>query len=609
MTRIISIIGIDGSGKSTLTPALADLAAAELGVTTACVGDDVRCKTPDEDLLLPGFAPEGELLAARLARLFRRGAKAAVGFRRLYPLVKLAHFAAQEGAVRSLAARYRPGLIFCDGSLILSSLGRALNYTVANADGPRLDPLSQIEALCDHVLHGAPLLPSMPRIPGLSVVRLLRRLDQWLHLGLLTLPDAVIFLDLAPETALARRRASGVPLDPHENLRDLAQAQTMYRAVVAFFRQRLGDENVIVIDPTHLSLAETLNRAMEFVRAQPIRAAQAGAAGERLGTTKENLDAKTSVIKKVLTVRYLARYFFPHLTRGSAQELTFPLSSLGRLLLREGYSAGVMKAIYQQNERRYGLLDRAFLGYPLHTAVYDRLRILQCIVENDLHRRLMALPEGGALRILTAPSGYAFDLLLPLARLAQTAPEWMSRVHLIASDLDPDGGIERELTEKAKGLGINFEFVRGDLTSEAMQTKLEERGPYDVVVFVGLSAWISKPHLIRHLRLICARWLAPGGVLFTDCFTPAAYALSGKYVGYKANYYTPRDFSALLAYAGFDPAGLTWESGRARLNHVCAARVRPPDEPQPLSWDTSSALASALFRYNQTEPCLASPHK
>jgi hypothetical protein len=43
-------------------------------------------------------------------------------------------------------------------------------------------------------------------------------------------------------------------------------------------------------------------------------------------------------------------------------------------------------------------------------------------------------------------------------------------------------------------------------------------------------------------------------------------------VGYKANYYAPPDFSSLLAYCGFDPAGITWASGRDRINHVCLAR-------------------------------------
>jgi hypothetical protein len=122
-------------------------------------------------------------------------------------------------------------------------------------------------------------------------------------------------------------------------------------------------------------------------------------------------------------------------------------------------------------------------------------------------------------------------------------------------------------------LGVGFEFGRGDLTSDEMREHSRRNGPYDVVVFVGLSAWIPKTHLARHLRWVRGL-LRPGGVLFTDCFTPEAYALSGRYVGYKANYYAPRDFTHLLAYCGFDPAEMAWASGRDKINHVCVARTR-----------------------------------
>ena len=577
MTIYVSIIGIDGSGKSTVTAALADLAPAELGVTAASVGDDFRCKTPDEDLLLPGFAPDGEMLAARLGRFFRRGAKATTDHRRLYPPLKLAHLAMQERTAREIEARYHPDLIFCDGSLILSSAGRAINYVKADDDAFPADPCARIQALYDHVVEGRPQPPMrLPPLPGLNLMRRLHRLDQWLRLSLMELPEAVIFLDITPEAALARRMASSRKLDGHENLHDLSQARTMYQGVVEFFRRRRGDDRVLVVDATHLSVEETLKQAVEFVCTLLVRNAEqeAEAAGERLGTTRAELSKKTSVFKKVLSYRYLGRYVLPNLRRGSAQELTFPLSSLGQLLLREGYSAGVMKAIYLQDSQEYGLLDRAFLDYPLHRAVYDRLQILKPAVEKELRQRLAALPPGRKLRIFTAPSGFAFDLFQPLARIAQSGGAQLDQIHVLASDLDPDGRIEQELTGVARQLGIGFEFVRGDLTSDEMRERLRSEGPYDVIMFVGLSGWLPKTHLVRHLKLLRGS-LAEGGVLFTDCFIPDAFALSGKYVGYKANYYAPRDFTHLLAYCGFDPAEIAWASGRDKINHVCVARTRP----------------------------------
>ncbi len=575
MSLFVSIIGIDGSGKSTVTSALADLAAAEMGLTAAAIGDDCRCKTPEEDLLLPGFAPDGESLAARLDRFFRRSAKGATNSPRFYPPLKLAQLPMQERAARAIETRYHPDVIFCDGSLILSSAGRAANYLKTDHAAVPADPVPYIAALYDHVLDGAPLPPAMASdIHGLRLMRRLRGLDRRLNLGVMELPDALIFLDLAPETALARRIASGGKLDRHENLPDLTQAQAMYRGVVEFFRRRRGDARTAVIRADGLSVGETLQAVLTFVRTLPLGRDQRehGAVRERLGTTDADLSKKTSVFGKVLTYRYLARYALPNLGRGSAQEMTFPLSPLGQLFLKEGYSAGVMKVIYVQESHRYGWLDRVFLSYPLHRAVYDRLQILKPMVEQELRRRLLALTPTGTLRVLTAPSGYAFDLFQPLAHLAHSGQVGLGQLRVLASDLDPDGGIERELTQAALGAGFGFEFARGDLTSPAMGERFQRSGPYDLVLFVGLSSWISKAHLLRHLQLIREHLLAPDGALVTDCFTPDAYALSGKYVGYKANYYAPRDFTSLLAYCGFDPAGTTWATGRDRINHVCLAR-------------------------------------
>jgi dephospho-CoA kinase len=626
MGLYISIIGIDGSGKSTVTPALADLVAAELGVTAAAIGDDLRCKTPEEDLFLPGFVPDGEILAARLGRLLRKGAKAATAYRRLYPPLKLAQLVMQERTARWVDTNYRPDVIFCDGNLLLSSAGRAINYLDSKA-GPATFT-TPIEALYDYVMEGKPLPPKMVRsIPGLKWMRWLRWFDERLNLGIMELPDALVLLDIAPETALARLMARDKELDRHENIYDMTQAQTMYRRVVEFFRHRQGERNTAVIDVTELSVGQTLQQILDFVRRLPLRhpsflpPTRGGGERERLGTTSEELSNVSSVAKKVLTYQYLARYTLPNLHRGSAHELTFPLSQLGQFFFREGYSAGVMKAIYLQDSQRYDPLDRIFLDYPLHRAVYHRLQILKRAVEREFWYRLERLPIGGTVKVMTAPSGYAFDLLQPLERIARSGRERVRPIHILASDLDPDGRIERELVQRAQKAGIGpstglrtgpstglpsaapsaslraglgtgsapfgfaqgrqdklrtgFEFVRGDLTSTEMQERFKRSGPYDMVVFVGLSCWISKPHLVHHLKFVHRHLLAPGGVLFTDCFTPQAFALSGKCVGYKANYYSPREFTSILTYCGFDPADITWESGPEGINHVCVARIRP----------------------------------
>ena len=275
MSLHVAIIGIDGSGKSTVTPALASLAAAELDVTAAAVGDGLSCKAPREDLYAPGFAPDGEMMFVQIGRLFRWLSKSATAHRRLYPSLKLLHLAAQARIVRQAVGRFQPGVIFSEGNLILSAGGRLINYADAHAAASALatltNPFLRLEILYDYVMDGKPLSPDLIcAIPGLKMMRWLRRIDVRLKLGLMELPDAIVYLDIAPDVALTRLVASGQKLDPHENILRLTQARVMYRHVVSFFRRRRGERYARVIDVTDMSIGQTLHRILDFVRTLPI---------------------------------------------------------------------------------------------------------------------------------------------------------------------------------------------------------------------------------------------------------------------------------------------------------------------------------------------------
>ena len=224
--------------------------------------------------------------------------------------------------------------------------------------------------------------------------------------------------------------------------------------------------------------------------------------------------------------------------------------------------------IYDRDEKDYGLLDRVFLEYSLHRAVYDRLQILVRKIQPEIEARLA---NGGELRIFTAPSGFAYDLFRPLEDIARRDPKAMSRVHVTAADLDPHGVLQDELSARAARLGIRFTFQRGDITDPSVLSRLEESAPFDLALFVGLSSWLPKPQTLAHLAWL-RKTLAHDGILVTDCFTPDAYALSGRYIGYKANYYTPEVYKAMLDYCGFDGLNADVDSGRDHLNHVLVVK-------------------------------------
>jgi thymidylate kinase len=536
MTTHVAILGIDGSGKSTLTASLPALLAGELGCRAGSLGDHLLLAAPDHDLAGPDFEPDGVPVTLRLARAFRRLAKRATGRRHLYPPLKLAQLAGQAAAARRLARRHRLDVMVSDGSLVLSAAARACNYRATTSSG---------------------------------------LVDRW-DAG--RLPDAVVLLDVSPAEALRRMRRRGGRLDRHENERDLGEARRGYLAALAAYLRRRPDGRALVLPADGMTPGEVALHVLDFLR-RPLLGA-AASASDRAGALhrSESVAGTRSALVRLLNPRYSFGHLVLHAPQGAWREPLFLLSAPGRQLLREGYSADVMRLIYDAGARRAGLAERAFLTYPLHRAVADRLEILAERLEAELEARLAR----GPVTVLTAPSGFAYDLFEPLEAIALRRPELASRVRLVAADLDPDGRLEVELGRRARRLGARLRFLRGDLTDGAFRERLAAEGPFDLALFVGLSAWLPKPAVLSHLRWLRGQLLS-NGLLLADCFSPAPHAVSGHHMGYRATYFQAQAFAVLLDACGFAPGPP--RSGRDGHNHVFAAR---PDRDRYLVLDQPS---------------------
>jgi dephospho-CoA kinase len=588
MSLHVCILGIDGSGKSTIVAALPGILAAETGCVVGSAGDSFRIVTPDEDQLASSFYPDGLPLRARLALKLRRVAKAFADHPKRYAVFKLAHMFAQDSAAKFLAQRYNTRAFVSDGNAFLSPAGRASNYLRAASTADHANTAApeakDLQAIFAYILDDEPVpAESGERLPSLRKGKFIYQLSRALRLNAVWLPDVVIFLDVSPELALERIRARGKKIDRHENLADLAQARDMYLKTVQAFQAYRAPESAHVIKVDELSLGDTLRAVTEMLRPH-LLASQSAArdSSSPLGTTDM---ADETIRRKTVNHRYVFRYLVPKWFSGAWREPTFFFSKLGRLFLKEGYSAGVMRVIYDRDDEDYGVLDRVFLEYSLHRAVYDRLQILVRKITPEIEARLAS---GDEIHIFTAPSGFAYDLFRPLEDIARRDPEAMKRVDLTAADLDPHGVLCEELSARANRLGINFTFHRGDITEPSLLGKLEAAGPFDLALFVGLSSWLPKPQTLRHLSWLSEN-LKASGLLVTDCFTPDAYALSGRYIGYKANYYTPDVYRALLNYCGFDT--LDTASGRDAINHVLVAHSQPEKKPGTKN-RTSSTLVT-----------------
>jgi len=593
MSLHVCILGIDGSGKSTIATALPVILSAEHGLVVGSASESFRIVAPDQDHLASGFCPDGLPIVARLSLKLRRLAKRFVDHHNFYTVFKLAHMLSQDSAAEALVQRHSSQVFVSDGNAFLSATGRAGNYLRAastdraNTTAPEEKDLQAVFA---NILDDKPVpVESAQRLPSLSKGKLIYKLTRLLRLRTAWLPDVVIFLDVSPELALKRIRSRGGKIDKHENLADLTQAREMYLKTVQAFQAYRTQHCVHVIRVDELSLGETLQAVSKALRPHLSSADFAGQSTSPLGTTDL---ADETIRGKTLNHRYLFRYLLLKCFSGAWREPTFFFSELGRLFLKEGYSAGVMRVIYDRDEKDYGLLDRVFLEYSLHRAVYDRLQILVSRIEPELEARLAS---GDEIRIFTAPSGFAYDLFRPLEAIARRDPEAMKRVHVTAADLDPHGALHEELTARAHRLGIRFTFHRGDITDASFNERLAEAAPFDVALFVGLSSWLPKPQTLRHLAWLRNN-LAEGGLLVTDCFTPEAYALSGRYIGYKANYYTPDVYKAMLDFCGFDGLNADVESGRDQINHVVVVPQKGTKETNQLAWRSIHSTNDRVHR-------------
>ncbi len=619
MTFHVCVLGIDGSGKSTVTASLPRVLAAEMNVLVGCAGESFWMIGPAEDHLGPRFHPDGLPLAGRLSKWLKHLAKGVANGRRLYPFLKVAQLTFQDIAAHKLGRKYRADAIVSDGNAILSSAGRAANYLRPASDHTQVKtPAPAVEdfkAALAYVLDGQPLPKgNTDKKPSPAEVRLLCRCCRlpWIKAG--RLPDVVVLLDSSPKTALARIVSRGASIDRHENEEDLAQAREMYSKVLEALKWCRPTIVVERIAVDELTPGDTLRAVVDLLRPHILfRRADTARPKTPLGMSTVKLTG--SVWCKLFSYQYLVHCLLGKWFRGAWREPTFALSRLGRLLIREGYSAGVMRAIYDQDERQHQLLDRIFLGYPLHQAVYDRLHILARRIERELENRLKT---GSKVSIFTAPSGFAYDVFRALESIAKRTPGAMRRVRLVAADLDPHAVLANELMNRAERLGIEFEFLRSDITDHAVRARFRETAPFDVVLFVGLSSWLPKPELVRHLRWIREK-TREDGLFVTDSFTPEAYALTGRYAGYKGNYYPPDVYRVVLDYCGFDGPNTVVESARNRINHVmlispreCGTRaetVRVSDVSKTRPPSGQASLPSqdrTQLRDPRGEPCLSS---
>jgi thymidylate kinase-like protein/acyltransferase-like protein len=239
----IACLGIDGSGKSTLSKRLAiDISATH-----------PACLISDQLQLFEEGAPHDmqPLVTEYVRRVLSRYAKKANSLKH-YKLPKMTELFLRDHLLSQVRRWYRPDVVVLDGSPLLNMTAWAALYYEES-----FDAASCSDAIA--ILSGRDT--EMPRRGAMLRDFPLLRLLKSLRLAHLSLPDMVILVDLDPETACERIASRGEERQVHETREKLTRLRQAYLDVCGVID---ADHNV----PTAvLSGAEPLDDIADKSRA------------------------------------------------------------------------------------------------------------------------------------------------------------------------------------------------------------------------------------------------------------------------------------------------------------------------------------------------------
>jgi len=242
----VAVIGIDGSGKSTVSRCLAQDLSSD---TVSClVSDRLQFYLDgDEQSVQP-------LVLERVRGAIGKYAKSAKSMKS-YKIPKLAELILRDRLLNELRRWYAPGLIVQDGSPLLNMTAWATLYR-----SEPLDDTDYARAMAfmagerDAIGWNDPLFDQLPE---------LRKLDR-LHLTHLNLPQIVMFIDCPPATACERIVSRGEALQVHETEEKLGRLQAAYYMVCRITSEYRGIPTV-TIDGGQ-PLPDVVAQAQQFVR-------------------------------------------------------------------------------------------------------------------------------------------------------------------------------------------------------------------------------------------------------------------------------------------------------------------------------------------------------
>ncbi len=244
----IAFLGIDGSGKSTVSRRVARALSGEKSV--CLIGDELEFY---EDNRLSPLQPLGYEIARKAVGRYVKRAKSL----KHYKIPKLTELLLRNHLHHEVTKWYTPDLVVMDGSPLLNLMGWTVLYKGEGLDGETCRRVVEILTGSDPNIG-----PDEPLFDRFGELKALWRL----RLNRMVLPEIVLLIDVGPEVACRRIAGRGEQRQVHETEEKLERLRRSYLAVIKAVGEKCGVRAAVV--EGEAPLEEVVERSLEFATRQ-----------------------------------------------------------------------------------------------------------------------------------------------------------------------------------------------------------------------------------------------------------------------------------------------------------------------------------------------------
>jgi deoxyadenosine/deoxycytidine kinase len=208
--KTIAVLGIDGSGKSTLSKNLSKILSDNSSV--GLVSDELNFFENGE------FKQVQPLITENIRNIVGRYAKNAKSLK-LYKIPKLTELILRDILLVEIKKWYHPDLVILDGSPLLNLSAWAILYKEKFfTEDILLKAIKILSSQDENIRKDDPIFKNIPELSALKKLGLTH----------LNLPDLVIFLDVEPQIAIERIEKRAQKRQVHETEEKLSKLRFAY---------------------------------------------------------------------------------------------------------------------------------------------------------------------------------------------------------------------------------------------------------------------------------------------------------------------------------------------------------------------------------------------